>query len=131
MWKWAGRILFVAVIAWCGLAAYDYYRKGYHTRPDMPPGAFSISYKNGLRAILVDLPNEQGSRRYFGFPYEVPFFLEEVWSFCTPPSDEEAVQLADVIESRDWPGERVEAVCKIEVDKEIVVRGYITTVPKL
>jgi len=97
----------------------------------MPPGSFSISFKNGLRAILVDVPNERDTRRYFGFPVEVPFYLEDVWSFCSPPSDEEAAQVQQFMAQRDFPGERFEAVCRIQVDDETVVRGLITTVPKL
>lgn len=49
-------------------ALWDYLRGGFFSRPAMPEGAFSISYKNGLRAIIVGSPNEQDTRRYFGFP---------------------------------------------------------------
>lgn len=97
----------------------------------MPEGAFSLSYKNGLRAILVDIPNEKNTRRYFGFPTEVPFYLEEAWSFCSPPSKDERKDVSAFMKGRNWPGERFEAICKIEVDNKVVVRGVITSVPKL
>lgn len=131
MWKWVRRVVFAVVIAGGCYAAYDAYRAGYHTRPDMPEGAFSISYKNGMRAILVDVPNEQKSRRYFGFPTDVPFYLKDAWSYCSPPTEEEGEQVASFMKTREWPGERFEAVCKINVDNDVVLRGLITSVPKL
>lgn len=131
MWKLTKQLIVVALIAFAGYAAYDYYRADLHTRPDMPEGAFSISYKNGMRAILVDVPNERHDRRYLGTPMEVPFYLEDTWSFCFPPSGEEVAQAKEFIENQNWPGERFEAVCKIEVDNKIIVRGLVTSVPKL
>ncbi len=97
----------------------------------MPEGAFSISFTSGLRAILVDVPNEREARRYFGFPMEVPFYLKDSWSFCYPPTSEDADQVAAFMKARNWPGERFEVVCKIKVDNDVVVRGVITTVPKI
>ena len=127
MWKW---IVGALILAYGGYGAYDYYRGGYFSRPEMPEGAFSISFKNGLRAILVGVPNERQTRRYFGFPAKVPFYLEDAWSFCAPPNEEETAQLTrENIPSN--PGERVEVICKIDVDGDIVIRGLITSVPKL
>lgn len=126
MWKW---VLSFLVVAGVSYAVYDFFRAGLNNRPAMPDGAFSISYKNGLRAILVDVPNERSSRRYFGFPAEVAFYLEDAWSFCTPPTDEELAEFT--ANRKNNPGERFEAVCRIEVDEDVVVRGLITSVPKL
>ena len=131
MRKWTKRVLIIAIIAWGGYTSYDYYLAGYHTRPDMPKGAFSISYKNGMRAILVDVPNESADKRYLGIPHKVPFYLKDTWSFCSPPTEEEDAQAATFIKSRDWTGGRVEAICKIKVDTEDVIRGIIISVPKL
>ncbi|WP_170787748.1 hypothetical protein [Ruegeria lacuscaerulensis] len=126
MWKWlAGGALVIGM----GYIAYDYYRAGFHTRPELPEGAFSISFKSGLRAILVDVPNERASRRYFGYPVEVPFYLEDVWSYCYQPPDSEREQLRQQLGDR--PGERIEGVCEIDVDGDMVVRGVVTSVPKL
>lgn len=97
----------------------------------MPDGAFSLSYKNGLRAILVGVPNEQEERRYFGFPQDVPFYLKDGWSFCARPEGEEKAQAAAFIKGRNQPGERFEVICKIKADNDIVVRGLITSVPRL
>ena len=126
MWK---RIVGGLIVVLAGYSVYDYYRAGLHTRPEMPDGAFSISYKNGLRAILVDVPNEQETRRYFGFPVDVPFYLEDAWATCLPPTDDEARELK--VNWNDNPGERIEGVCKIKVDDDVVIRGIVTSVPRL
>jgi hypothetical protein len=131
MWKWVKRLVFSICLVGICYVVYDSYRAGYHTRPDMPDGAFSLSYKNGMRAILVDVPNEKETRRYFGIPSDVPFYLEDAWSFCFPPGEEDAEQVANFMNSRDFPGERFEAVCKIKADNDVVLRGLITSVPKL
>ena len=80
----------IAILEFGGYAAYDYYyKRGYLTLPEMPEGAFSRSYKNGLRAIFVDMLDERETRRYFGFPMKVPFYLENSWSWCSPPTKDE------------------------------------------
>jgi len=99
--------------------------------PKVPDGAFYQSYKNGLRAIIIGIPNEQETRRYFGTPFNVPFYLEETWSFCRIPTVEESHQAMKILDERDWPGERLDAICKIDLDGEVVIRGLITSVPRV
>ena len=129
--KWVMKGLAVLVVGGVGYGVYDSYRAGHFSRPEMPPGAFSLSYKNGLRAILVDIPNQMETRRYFGFPLDVPFYLKESWSFCARPTDDDKGHVAEFMKDRNMPGERFEAVCKIKVDDDIVVRGVITSVPRV
>jgi len=128
MVKW---IVGIVILAGGGYVAYDAFRAGFHTRPAMPEGAFSISFKNGLRGILVNVPDDKKTRRYLGFPMDVPFYLKETWSYCHPPTEEEGVQVAHFMKDRNWPGGRFEAVCKITVEDEVVVRGVIVSVPKM
>lgn len=131
MLKWIWRLLLIALIGWAGYAAYHYYRGGFHTLPDMPEGAFPLSFTNGLRAVMLDVPDERQTRRYLGLAAEVPFYLEDVWSFCHPPTEELQAEAASFIEERDMPGERFEALCTIDVDGEEVTRGIVTSVPDL
>lgn len=128
MLKW---IVLVVIFALGGYVAYDSYMAGYLTRPKMPEGAFSLSYKNGLRGIMVDLPDERETRRYLAVPMKVAFYLEEAWSWCSPPTKEEGAQAAQIMAEQNWPGQRLEAVCKFTVEAEKVVRGLIITVPKV
>lgn len=131
MRKWITRGLVLAVACYGGYALWDYYRGGFFSRPDMPEGAFSISYTNGLRAILVDIPDEQSTRRYFGFPQDVPHYLRDAWATCSPPTEEERPNAQKFIADRNMPGERFEAVCRLQVDNDLVIRGLITSVPRL
>lgn len=123
-------IVLIGLLGFGGYVAYDYYMAGYHTRPEMPEGAFSVSYKSGLRGILIDI-TEEDTRRYLGVPMEVPFYLKESWSWCHAPKGEEIAQAASFMTERDWPGQRFEAVCKIVVEGQEVVRGLIISVPKV
>lgn len=129
MKSWINLAVKLALIGAVLYGAFHYYRAGYLSRPEMPEGAHSVSFKNGLRAILVDTPNERTTRRYFGHRFQVPFYLEDVWSFCAAPTDDETKELARIYELR--AGERYKAVCKIEIENEIVPRGFITSVPRL
>lgn len=131
MFKWIVRLLFIGILGWFGYGAYDYYRAGLHTRPEMPEAAFSISYANGFRAILTGIGPEDRARRYFGFPQDVPHYLEDAWSTCAPPLGDDEVMAVQFIKERNMPGERFEVVCKIVVDDDVVVRGVITSVPRL
>lgn len=121
-----------AVVAYAAYSGHDAYRAGLFTRPKMPDGAFSLSFKSGFRAILIDVTNEKRTRRYLATPRkDVPFYLSDTWSLCYPPDEEEKRYLEGFLKSRNFPGERLEAVCKIKVDNESIERGLITSVPNL
>ncbi|MGV8831552.1 MAG: hypothetical protein ACOH2N_06210 [Devosia sp.] len=127
MIKW---LLLIAVLTFGGYSAYQYFVAGYHTRPEIPDGAFSVSFPSGLRGIVVDLPEDM-NRRYLGMPLEVPSYLEKTWSRCRPPSIEENPQVVQFMESRDLPGARFEAICEIELDGDLVTRGLLISVPRV
>ena len=131
MRKWIVRAAMVAVIGFVGYGAYDYYRAGLHTRPEMPPDAFSLSFKGGMRGIMVDVPDDRETRRYRAYPSDVPSYMEFAWSTCSTPTNEEAPHVERWMTENHVPGNRFEAVCRIEVDDETVVRGFITSVPRL
>jgi hypothetical protein len=128
MRKWSNRIAGVILISSLAYGAYLYFAGGYHTRPDIPAGAFSASFKNGLRAI-IDRPDERSTRRYLGVPFDVPFWAEDAWAFCSPPTKKEA---SDILEQIDMgPGSRLDAICKITADDTLILRGAVFSVPRL
>lgn len=129
MLKWGILSVILMGLGYTAYQSYDAYKGGYFTRPEMPEGAFSLSYKSGLRGILVDVPEEKRTRRYLGIPLKVPFYLQDTWSWCYPPTKEYAAQVDDFMADRDWPGQRFEALCKIMVDGKEVERGIIISVP--
>jgi len=131
MWKWVFRALLIGFVGYLGYGFYDFYRAGLHTRPELPEGAFSISYANGLRAIITGVGDEDEARRYFGFPQDVPHYLKDAWSTCAPPEGHEVALAEKFLKDRNMPGERFEVVCKVTADDDVVVRGVITSVPRL
>lgn len=128
MGKWVGRISGAAIIGFVAYGGYLYFDGGYHTRPDLPEGAFSFSFTTGFRAIALDLPNERATRRYLGIPFDVPAWAEDRWSMCKRPSPQEA---ADVMARVDMgPPGRLDAICTVETDQTTVRRGAIFSVPR-
>jgi hypothetical protein len=127
MLKW---LFLAAVLAYGGYSAHQYFQAGYHTRPNMPDGAFSVSFPSGLRGIVIGL-REDMSRRYLGMPLKVPSYLEETWSWCRPPTKEENPRVVQFMESRELPGARFEAICEITLDGDVVTRGVLISVPRV
>ena len=95
----------------------------------MPDGAFSLSFNSGFRAIMLDIPDEGLDRRYFGVPFEVPFWAESAWSFCVRPDPAQQLEISESVDL--GPGSRLEAVCTLEVDGETINRGAVFSVPRL
>ncbi|MCB1467413.1 MAG: hypothetical protein KDK08_09795 [Rhizobiaceae bacterium] len=126
MWKWILGLLIVMSATYIG---YDYYKAGYLTRPPLPDGAFSLSFRNGLRGIMVGLENAEPARRYLGIPAKVPSWYQQSWSTCRALTDDEKEYLEGTVET--GPGSRWEAVCEIDADGEVFVRGWIASVPNV
>lgn len=132
MWRWVKWAVLAAVCTYAGYVAYDYYRAGLHTRPNMPPGSFSISYKSGFRALFVGVPDHRATRRYLGYPVaDVPFYLKEAWSICGAPTDADFNQFPNFMPPDEFPGSRLEAVCYVAVEGKSVMRGLIASVPRV
>lgn len=128
MGKWVGRVSGAAVIGFVAYGAYTYFAAGYHTRPELPEGAFFISFNSGLRAMVVDIEQERATRQYLGVPFAVPVDVEDAWSICKRASPEETE--AVLAETDMAPGTRLDAVCTVEVDGTRFRRGAIFTVPR-
>jgi len=123
MWKW---IIFALVGIGAGILVYDYFRQGLHTMPELPDGAFFVSYKNGMRAIMVDVPDYRPKRKYMSTTFKVEPWYEDAWSFCRAPFEEETASAKDI-----GTGSRLEAVCFIDDGDTKVPRGLVYSVPNL
>lgn len=124
-------ILVLVVIVGSGLwSAYDYYRHGYWTRPDMPPGSFSLIFGNGTRLIVTGVKHESETRKYISRRYnKVPTYYQDAWAFCEPLSAEEVAAV-----NTRWPpspGARFEAFCSLKADGEEIPVALLYSVPKL
>lgn len=119
--------------------------------PDLQENEYPISFKSGLRGILVGpevttdryvdtpkifrrmhLANEE--RTYLGVPMQVANWLEDVWSYCPAPTDAEKAEFRSTVRE-EWQEAlefaRLEGVCWIDVEGEKVLRGLVYSRPRL
>lgn len=147
---WFKKALLVAVVGYVGYGGYGYYRGGYFNLPELPDGAYTISFKNGLRAIVLDaevanpgyadapaffrrLSAADPDRSYLGLPFDVPPWFADDWSTCAAPSEEERTYYEENMPEetkRDMIGARFDAVCYLDVEGGRLPRGLIYSVKK-
>lgn len=128
MGKWVGRVSGAAIVGFVAYGGYLYVDGGYHTRPDLPPGATSFAFRSGLRAIAIDFPVDRETRQYYGIPSQVPEWAKDAWSWCRPPTEKEA---AETPARTDLGAQsRLEAICKVDQAGQQVIRGLIYSAPK-
>jgi len=116
----------------------------------MPEGSYVISTRSGFRGIVLDadvskpiedMPNffrrlnlASPDRRYLSIPFDVAPWFKDAWSICTSPSEKERDGLLgsmpEELKKSLWNA-RLDAVCRIDVDGEEVLRGMIFSVPNL
>ena len=118
--------------------------------PKLRDGAYTLSFKNCLRAIVLnpEIPDRTGDaapryfrslsvanrgRKYLGVPLKVQPWFEDAWSWCRTPTPEEKAELARMDDEfkRSVENARFEAVCKLDVDGIEIVRGLVFSVPRL
>lgn len=147
---WFSKIFILGVFGLGGYFVYDLNRQGYFTLPDLPSGAYPISFKNGLRGVVYDmdvtdkqyadthkmfrrLSLANRDRRFLSLPSDVPPWFEQRWSTCRPGTEEELEYIASTIPEdvkRDLVGARLDAICFIEIEgEEPLFRGLIYSVP--
>ena len=124
MIRWLFRLIGVGVVGFIGYGIYDYFKAGLHTRPSMPEGAFSLSFAGGPRVILLDIADERDTRRYVvRRRTDDPDWFKESWSSCLPPTKEEEAALVEVL--KPGLGMRLDGVCALDADGDIIPTGYI------
>jgi hypothetical protein len=71
-------------------------------------------------------------RRYWGVAFDVPAWMQEAWSICTAPTDDEKTYFDETMPD-EWKSQlvhaRFEAVCVLDVDGEKVARGLLYSTP--
>ena len=144
------RISSYLIIAGCIYGVYDHYRAGYFNLPDIPENAYTISFKNGFRAIVIDpdvsnvrstsssdsfrrLAQANPERKYLGLPYDVPTWFESSWSTCRVATETEEAQIRASFSantSDQLRSARLDAICFINTDDDPLLRGLLFSVPK-
>jgi hypothetical protein len=147
---WFSKLLLVGVVGYVGYSAYGLHRGGYFSLPDIPDGAYPISFKSGFRAVVYDvevsddqyaatskyfrrLTMASRDRRFIGIPSDVPRWFEDTWSTCHRGTDEEREYILSTLPedvAREMEGARLDAICLIEVEGDRpLLRGLIYSVP--
>ena len=149
---WVSKLIGLGFAGYIAYGVYEHYRAGYFHLPDLPDGAYTVSFSNGLRGIVLDaqvgdnmfksgpailrrLSFANRERKYLGIPMKVAPWFEDAWSTCMAPTDLDSEQVAAAMPEetrKQLRGARLEALCYIEVDNEQVIpRGLIYSVPNL
>lgn len=147
---WFSKLLIVGIVGYGGYSAYDMHQGGFFSLPDIPDGAYPISFKSGFRAVVYDmevsdtqyadtskyfrrLTMASRDRRFIGIPSEVPRWFEDTWSTCHRGTDEEREYILSTLPedvAKEMVGARLDAICLIEVEGERpLLRGLIYSVP--
>ena len=130
MMKWLFRVICVGVVGFIGFVIYDCYSARLHTRPPMPKGAFSLSFKAGPRVIMLEAEDERKTRRYVvRRRTDVPHWYKDSWSHCTPPTEADRAFLIEKL--KPAPGMRLDGLCTLDADGDIITTGYIFTLPDI
>jgi hypothetical protein len=129
-------------------ATYDFYRGGLFSIPDLPHGAYPISFKSGLHAILLDaevsdssmadtskyfrsLTQANKNRKYLGVAFDIQPWFKEMWSWCKAPTQREMSDYKRMPADfrKQFDDTKFEATCRIRVDDKEVASGLIFSVP--
>lgn len=127
MWKKAlAALAFVGI----GFAAYDYYTSPYYGAPELNEDDFLLAFDGGLRGVMRGFGDRDQTRRYMSYGAKnVPDWFQETWSTCRTPKSDEATAFKNEVDM--GPGGRLDAVCEIDADGDIFVRGWVVSVPDL
>ncbi|OAN78221.1 hypothetical protein A8B82_10800 [Sulfitobacter sp. EhC04] len=118
------------VAGFVGYEAYKMQQGGYFDMPEVGVDDFSLSFKSGLRGIMRDMVDERPQRRYLAYnAKDVPTWFQKVWSECRPPEENERASFEHYVDV--GPGGRLEALCEIDADGDVFVRGWFVSVPNL
>lgn len=150
MRRWVFRIIVIGILGYAAYVAYHLHRAGYLSLPDIPDGAYTLSFPSGLRAIVLDadvsdttwtdapeyfrsLSRANPDRKHLGVPLDVQPWFKEAWSWCKSPTQQEKAYLEQMPDDfqRSVENARFEAVCRFDVDGTEVLRGLIFSVPRL
>lgn len=152
MKKWIFVSFLVGIVGLLGYSMHSLYRAGYLSIPDLPDGAYPISFSTGFRAILVDadvipkrmytmddpkyfrrLSAANPDRKYLGLPLDVAPWFEVAWSWCEAPTEEDRTEFSRLPPDlrRIFETARFDGVCRIDVDGEQIVRGLLFSVPRM
>lgn len=108
---------------------------GFLDAPPMGESDFLITFSTadgepGLRGIMRGFGDKDTNRRYLSYDAEgVPDWYWRSWSDCRKMTPTEQIDFVAAVDL--GPGGRIEAICELDADGDVFVRGWIASVPKL
>lgn len=127
MWK---KALTAMVVAWVGYSAYEYYTGPFYDAPSTKEGEYLLAFKGGFRGLMSGVGDRDQTRRYMSYDASnVPTWYKETWSICRKPTSNEATEFERAVDM--GPGGRLDAICEINADGDVFVRGWMVSVPDL
>ena len=129
MWKrWIAALIMTGI----GYSFYEFYTGPYYSAPSINDDDFLLAFDGevGLRGVMRGFGDRDETRRYMSYGgTDVPIWYQDTWSNCRRPSPDETAAFERAVNM--GPGGRHEAVCEINADDDIFVRGWIISVPNL
>lgn len=126
------KIVGALLLAGVGFAVYEYYTSPFFDAPELQEGDFLLAFKGegSLKGVMHGIDDERSQRRYLAYEArDVPTWYRDTWSFCRKPSEGELSSFLSGVDV--GPGGRLDAVCEINADGDVFVRGWIASVPDL
>jgi len=131
MWK---KALAALIVAGVGYGVYAHYTGPFHDAPDLHEDDFLLAFKGegalALKGVMRGFGSRDRDRTYMSVSANnVPKWYFDTWSICRTPTESEASSFFSNVDT--GPGGRLEAVCEIDADGDIFIRGWIASAPKL
>jgi hypothetical protein len=129
MWK---KTIAVLIVAGVGYSIYDYYTGPFYDAPEVNEGDFLLAFKGevGLKGVMRGFGSKDQTRKYMSYgAVDVPSWYHNAWSICRKPREGEVTAFKSEVNM--GPGGKFEAVCEIDADGDVFVRGWIVSVPDL
>lgn len=113
-------------------SGYFYYTSPFYDAPEINDDDFLLAFKgeSRLKGVMRGFGDKDKTRKYLAFgELSVPSWYQDTWSNCRKPL---ATEAADVASKKNiGPGGRFEAICEIDADGDVFIRGWIVSVPDL
>jgi hypothetical protein len=122
----------VLLVAGVGYSIYQFLAGPFSDAPPLSENDFLLAFKGevGLKGVMRGFGSKDQTRKYMSYgAADVPTWYKDTWSVCRKPLEGEVVEFESNIEM--GPGGRLDAVCEIDADGDVFVRGWIVSVPDL
>ena len=129
MWK---KAIATLILAGVGYSVYEYYTGPFYDAPTLNEGDFLLAFEGevGLKGVMRGFGGRDLTRKYMAYGAgDVPRWYHDAWSNCRMLNVEEAIAFRSAVDM--GPGGRPEAICEMDADGDVFVRGWIVSVPDL